>query len=400
MIRPSPILCVVCWGTIASGVVAAPKLFTPDGKVAEASLVSIDTEGQYGFEIASEKKTLSGGQMVKWGRFVESRGGAAILTVGGGRIAVNSTGLIGLHTEEDDLLVDTKLFGSIKIPLDHVVAVVRHSPRDAQRRDRRFADIRQGKKEADRVLLDNGDELIGTVLSLNIAAIEMVINDRPTKIEMKRVGAIALNPALLVKSASRRPTWIGFSDGTILPAATITGEKGEVRFRVAAKISLSAPLKSITAIQPSGEKVTYLSDLKPLSYRHIPYLTHAWPYHTDANALGGRLRSGGEVYLKGLGNHSASRLTYRLPHACHRFEAQLAVDEAAGDRGSVIYRVYTHAGKQWKLAYTSDVVRGGNAPITMSVDLTGAKAIALLVDFADRGDEQDLANWLDARLVK
>jgi hypothetical protein len=32
------------------------------------------------------------------------------------------------------------------------------------------------------------------------------------------------------------------------------------------------------------------------------------------------------------------------------------------------------------------------------VNLQGAKAIALIVEHADRGDVQDYANWLDARL--
>ena len=34
------------------------------------------------------------------------------------------------------------------------------------------------------------------------------------------------------------------------------------------------------------------------------------------------------------------------------------------------------------------------------VDLTGAKRLTLRVDFADRGDELDHADWLNARLVK
>jgi hypothetical protein len=36
----------------------------------------------------------------------------------------------------------------------------------------------------------------------------------------------------------------------------------------------------------------------------------------------------------------------------------------------------------------------------VSVDLSGAKRISLIVDFADRADEWDRADWLDARLVE
>ena len=37
---------------------------------------------------------------------------------------------------------------------------------------------------------------------------------------------------------------------------------------------------------------------------------------------------------------------------------------------------------------------------TVSVDVTGAKRLRLLVEFADHGDVQDHANWLDARVVR
>jgi hypothetical protein len=36
----------------------------------------------------------------------------------------------------------------------------------------------------------------------------------------------------------------------------------------------------------------------------------------------------------------------------------------------------------------------------VEVDLTGAKRVSLLVDFADRGDELDHVNWLDARMIR
>ena len=43
---------------------------------------------------------------------------------------------------------------------------------------------------------------------------------------------------------------------------------------------------------------------------------------------------------------------------------------------------------------------GLGEPVPLSADLNGAKRISLLVDFADRGDERDHADWLNARLVR
>ena len=51
-------------------------------------------------------------------------------------------------------------------------------------------------------------------------------------------------------------------------------------------------------------------------------------------------------------------------------------------------------------AYRSDVIRGGQPPQQLSIDLAGTQGVTLTVDYADRGDELDYADWLDARLVK
>ena len=100
--------------------------------------------------------------------------------------------------------------------------------------------------------------------------------------------------------------------------------------------------------------------------------------------------------------HSPARITYDLDGPYRRFEAEVAIDAEAGRRGSVVFRVFTDDGRR-------NVARAGDkrdrprrrcARADLEVDLTGAKRISLLVDFADRGDELDHADWLNARLVR
>ena len=50
--------------------------------------------------------------------------------------------------------------------------------------------------------------------------------------------------------------------------------------------------------------------------------------------------------------------------------------------------------------FTSNTIRGGDAPVPISVDVTGATKIELLVDYADRADVLDHADWLNARFVQ
>jgi hypothetical protein len=98
--------------------------------------------------------------------------------------------------------------------------------------------------------------------------------------------------------------------------------------------------------------------------------------------------------------HSAARLTYRLDGKYRRFEAAAAIDDSAARRGSVTFGVYLLRDDKWEEAYKSGIVRGGEAPQSISVDVSGAQGLTLMVDYAERGDELDHADWLDARLIE
>ena len=106
------------------------------------------------------------------------------------------------------------------------------------------------------------------------------------------------------------------------------------------------------------------------------------------------------IVLKGVGMHSSSTLAYELAGQYRELQAELAIDELAGVGGSVVFRVYLQDDAEpWRKAYESDVVRGGQSPIPMRVSVRSAR-MALIVDFADRADQWDYANWLNARLVR
>jgi hypothetical protein len=74
---------------------------------------------------------------------------------------------------------------------------------------------------------------------------------------------------------------------------------------------------------------------------------------------------------------------------------EAALDDGAGQRGSVVFRVFVDAEQK----YASPILRGGDAPLPIAVAIPStAKSLSLIVDFAERGDELDYANWLYARL--
>lgn len=102
------------------------------------------------------------------------------------------------------------------------------------------------------------------------------------------------------------------------------------------------------------------------------------------------------MFAKGIGMHSAARLTYRLDKPYKRFEADVAIDDETAGQGSATVRVFVDSQQVW----ASTEIRGGAAPEQVRVDLPEGERLSLLVDFGQRGDELDHVDWLNARLVE
>jgi len=383
-----------------------------------ARLISLE-QGQATFRTTpedGEPLSLSLAQIVRWGHPAAVRSGVQVVTVDGL--------LVGFHEPEIGFAVEMtagvltlptepELFGDVELPLARLCGIVFQPPADQQASGKLLDQMRAARGETDRVLLVNGDELTGTVteISDDQVALTTELGQQELKLARQfgggegRVTAIIFNPALRSEAPKEgERILVGFRNGSLLQAARVVAGSERFELEVSAEFKLAASepdagLEKLVFLQPLGRGVAYLSDLEPLSYRHIPYLNVAWPFREDRNVLGGRLRAGGKLYTKGLGMHAPSRLAYRLDKPYRRFAAQIAIDDATGLRGSVVFRVYVHRDGKWQPAFASETIRGGQAPVEIAVDLEGAKAITLIVDYADRGDVLDHADWLDAHLV-
>ncbi len=191
-------------------------------------------------------------------------------------------------------------------------------------------------------------------------------------------------------------TLVGLRDGSRVSVGELIASDREVQLTMPDKTVWKLPADAIVFLQPLSGKAKYLSDMTAEGYRHLPFLSQAWPYRNDANVAGTQLRAGGHPHAKGIGMHSAARLTYRLDKRFRRFAADAALDDQVGDGGACVFGVYVDD----KLAWKSDMIRGGMQPVPVEVDVEGAKRLSLIVEFGERGDELDRANWLDARLIE
>lgn len=299
----------------------------------------------------------------------------------------------------DAVQVRTNLLGRVELPLTAVRGVLFDAARDPVVADRVLKEMRASEtSKDDQVWLVNGDRLTGKVTSIDGAVATLDVAGDSIRVPLSNLSAVAFRA---VPSRIPPAKWvIGLQDGTLLRASEASGDGPSFQAKLSAGVVVKGKsLENIAFLQNVDGDFTYLSDLEPIDYKHTPYFELSWPLAVDRNLFDRPLSSAKERYLKGLAMHSASRAAYRLDGNEQKFAATIALDDTAGKEGSVIFRVYAVRDGKPELAYESDIIRGGDAPEPISVDIAGAQGLILLVDYADYGDQRDHANWLDARVV-
>jgi hypothetical protein len=256
----------------------------------------------------------------------------------------------------------------------------------------------------DALLLQNGDTIEGSLNSIDATNAEIEVNRKPVRVELSRIGAVALNTELADRSRPRGAyarvalSGPGGAAGTRLTLVKATSDGTTLTGTAAAGTTLNVPLVHVAALDLFQGRAVYLSDLKPARAEAEPYLNVTWPTIADGNAAGQELRLSSGVFDKGLGMHARSTVTYRLDGSYRRFEAVVGLDPRCGRDGGA--RIGLRAdGKRIDLG-GDGLLRGSAAPLTVSVDLTGIKVLTLEADFGPRGDVRADVNWVDARLVK
>jgi hypothetical protein len=328
--------------------------------------------------------------------------------------AADWSGGAPVRLDGDEVIVLTEIFDELALPRSKVRGLVFAQRSHPGSRQQLVERVRGGGKDdaaspqnggvasRDELLLTNGDRLHGKLTALERGSLTLKIEADEATLPLSRVEAIKLATGQRTP-AGAQPARLAVSlrNGSLLLARSITGNSKRLTIELGGGAKLNGgTIGELSALQSLEGQFDYLSDLEPTSYRHVPYLSIERPLQRDRSADGKPLIVGGSRYLKGIGMHSAARLTYRLDKSYQRFTADVAVDDSAGNRGSVTFGVYLLKDDNWTEAYKSGVVRGGDGIVPVSVDVAGAEGLTLTVDYADRGDELDHADWLDARLTK
>jgi hypothetical protein len=205
-------------------------------------------------------------------------------------------------------------------------------------------------------------------------------------------------------------------------------------FRIAAGL-LQGKTPSGLAVQVSmdhtvalgfrGGSFVHLSDLAPTAIERRPFFPlpegpesealrdFVCPVRVDRSPDNRPIRLAKRRYFKGIGVRPRTELRYAIDGRYRRFEARCGIDDEVlgpgygrgSGTGSVIFLVFLDG----KEAYRSPIVRGGREPHAIGIDVTGAREIALVVDFVPAarmpgkaGDSPELDNavWASPILIR
>jgi hypothetical protein len=392
----------------AQSIAAAEPLVTSEAIYPETELREVTAEGICRFERQEGDETeafpVSADRLVRWGhpRVIGSRFQILVLADG--------SRLAGYTQTLDDALVifDCPALGVLRIPRDRVETLLFRVPSDADRVD---ALIRRAARETDTLVLANGDTLSTTAMAIRAPAGQAVFVEPELTVSIAggekltmslgQVDRLEFAAARGRRSPSGPRWWVGFRDGTtVLSRSLVLGDAAQelepfsAALRPDTRWTIERP-GHVCYLQPIEQGIAYLSDRRPQAVKRIEYLETQPAVAVDRQAFGGTLTVGNRRWTKGLGVQSTTLMLFPVQPGEKTLAAEVAIDDAAGLTGSVRFVVLVGD----RVAYTSPIVRGGDEPIPVRVDVSGASRIALVVQFAEGGPVGDLANWLDARLM-
>ncbi|MGA2625167.1 MAG: NPCBM/NEW2 domain-containing protein [Bacteroidota bacterium] len=117
--------------------------------------------------------------------------------------------------------------------------------------------------------------------------------------------------------------------------------------------------------------------------------------HAKKSVEGNRLSIHGQTFERGVGTHAISTFLINLDGKGKRFSASVGVDdEIKEDKASIDFYVLGDK----KVLWESGVMKRGEAPKKLDVDISGVKQLGLLAGDAGDGNGWDHADWADAKI--
>lgn len=318
--------------------------------------------------------------------------GAVLIFPEGDRLCRISIG----SAADNALDVTSHLLGKLKIPLDSVLGLILAPPVERDALDLLKDRVRHESRTSEVVWMLNGDRRTGGLLGIDDRSVKLQVETRQVQIDRSGVVALGFDPNLVEYPQPHVPFLeVLLVEGSRLGLSECQLERGRLAGKTRFGLQVQIPLTDVDSMYARSDAVEYLSEREVAGVQYVAYVGPARPYRIDRAVDGRRLELSGRSYERGLGVQSRTLLAYKLKPGDQRFQALVGLDDRAGPFGSVVFRVLVDGKERFSAPATSS----RDQPKPIDVDLAGAKTLILITEFGDRGDVQDLADWVEARII-
>jgi|GEM_PF-1666208 hypothetical protein len=252
--------------------------------------------------------------------------------------------------------------------------------------------------QQDQLTLSNGDKIRGELSGFSATTLTLETDSGPRDFLIQELTHLRFNPELvIVPKPESQKTLVRLQDGSRVSARSVMlVEFNAFLLKTELCGDWQVPLGSVDSFLSLTENRRPLSERTPQKVDYTPFLSKVPHWQIDANVLGTQMRMQTAGYLTGLGMHSRTEVQWLLEEGDASFLAEIGIDDVAKGTGSVVFEILTDQ----KSVYQSEIIRGDEKPKLVRIDLKGKKTLTLRVDFGDRGDVQDRANWGNALILK
>ncbi|MCK6484903.1 MAG: NPCBM/NEW2 domain-containing protein [Phycisphaerae bacterium] len=295
---------------------------------------------------------------------------------------------------ETTLSIRHPRLGELSFSLDRLARIERADLAARDPADDRDAD--EAPPSEDQVWLRNGDHSAGIIDRLDERGVSLQTGRRRQEFPWSVLRRVRLaNPEPKGPPAARRMV-LACADGAVLIGEEIDWRDDRVRLTRAGRAGVTLNASDVRAIRVDGGRWCWLSDLPPAKFEATPFMDLRWPMRRDRNVVGGPLVCGGEPWDKGVGLHSAARVTWTLEGRYERLAMRVGIDDSGGRWSDVDVEIRLDGRAVTRFEH----VRWGEPPRPVDLDMSGVRELTIVIGFGDHGDLQDRVNLLDAALVR
>ncbi len=365
-----------------------------DGRTIDANISAINVDGSLAGDNVPEDLSIDQILTVSTNKKASRpASGTAIQLVDGGLIYTNRVEIA------DESVKFSSTIGIDKLPLETLRAVVWN-------RTAKVAEaIKSPSPDKDVVIVEtpNGEQLVSGLLeSVSTEQIKINYQGKSRNITFAKVKVNAIVIAdLKLKKRDGTAVQLALTDGSSIHGILESLLDDQFSIQLTGGTNVKINRSIVSSIKVTSGNLVFLSDLEPVETQQKSVFTLQRQWKRDLSIEGNPLTlrfpsiNKTQGFKKGLGTQSYSSIVFENDGEFNRFIALAGIDAETQGRGDCMMVVRGDGTNLW-----SKRIRATEDPVDVSVDITGVKQVALIVQPGEQFDLSDHADWINARFTK